>query len=202
MRGGWGGWTVGATNLYHDNYLWDSVVMEFALRSRLVNGVRLAADLLPGTGGGVLRGSVQQVPIDGEARVRLVLVPPRRHPGRRRREGADGLADRQVDTEDKTVRVHVTQPAAWADGLVALLVGRWRARRGSDSSSRRGDGHDADDAVGMRGGAAGVGAGAAGRAGGQSGAASGRGAAGCSGWRTFCLGLRCADLGDSGRATA
>jgi uncharacterized membrane protein len=34
-------------------------------------------------------------------------------------------ADRQVDTEDKTVRVHVTQPAAWAGTvfLVLLLVG-------------------------------------------------------------------------------
>ena len=122
---------VGAANLYHEISRGDSVVMEFTLRntgSRLVNGVRLAADLLPDWRATFTPDLVPSVPIDGEARVRLVLVPPA--------DIAVGdydvkvrtvavSADRQVDTEDKTVRVHVAQPAGWVGTLllIVLLVG-------------------------------------------------------------------------------
>ena len=122
---------VGSANLYHEINRGDSVTMEFTLRntgSRLVNGVRLAADLLPDWRAAFAPELVQTVPIDGEARVKLVLVPPRDIPvgdyDVKVRTVAIS-ADRQVDTEDKTVRVHVTQPAAWAGTvfLILLLVG-------------------------------------------------------------------------------
>jgi uncharacterized membrane protein len=118
---------VGAANLYQELTRGDSVVMEFSLRntgSRVVNNVRLTADLLPDWRATFAPELVASVPIDGEARVRLVLVPPR--------DIAVGdydvkvrtvalSADRQVDTEDKTVRVHVGQAAGWI-GTVLLMV--------------------------------------------------------------------------------
>jgi uncharacterized membrane protein len=122
---------VGAANLYHEITRGDSVTMEFTLRntgSRLVNGVRLAADLLPDWRAAFTPELVQQVPIDGEVRVTLLLVPPRDIPVGDYDVKVRTVAlsaDRQVDTEDKTVRVHVTQPAGWAGTvfLVVLLVG-------------------------------------------------------------------------------
>jgi len=122
---------VGSANLYHEINRGDSVTMEFTLRntgSRLVNGARLAADLLPDWRAAFTPELVPTVPIDGEVRVKLLLVPPRDIPvgdyDVKVRTVAIS-ADRQVDTEDKTVRVHVTQPAAWAGTvfLVLLLVG-------------------------------------------------------------------------------
>jgi hypothetical protein len=122
---------VGAANLYHEIARGDSVTMEFVLRntgSRLVDNVRLAADLQPDWRAAFSPELVASVPIDGEVRVRLVLVPPRDIPVGDYDVKVRTVAlsaDRQVDTEDKTVRVHVTQPAAWAGTvlLVLLLVG-------------------------------------------------------------------------------
>jgi hypothetical protein len=122
---------VGSANLYHEISRGDSVVMEFTLRntgSRLVSGVRLAADLLPDWRAAFAPELVQTVPIDGEVRVKLVLVPPRDIPVGDYDVKVRTVAlsaDRQVETEDKTVRVHVTQPAGWAGTvfLVVLLVG-------------------------------------------------------------------------------
>jgi len=122
---------VGAANLFHQIARGDSVVMEFALRntgSRVVNGVRLAADLLPDWRATFTPDVVPVVPVDGEARVRLVLVPPAGiavgdYDVKVRTVALS--ADRRVDTEDKTVRVQVTQPAGWVGTalLVLLLVG-------------------------------------------------------------------------------
>ena len=122
---------VAAANLYHQITRGDSVVMEFTLRntgSRVVGSVRLAADLLPDWRAVFTPELVATVPIDGEARVRMVLVPP---PGIAvgdydvKVRTVALSADRQVDTEDKTVRVQVVQPAAWVGTvlLVLLLVG-------------------------------------------------------------------------------
>ena len=122
---------VGAANLFHQIQRGDSVVMEFALRntgSRVVNGVRLAADLLPDWRAAFAPEVVPTVAVDGEARVRLVLVPP---PGIAvgdydvKVRTVALSADRRVDTEDKTVRVQVVQPAGWVGTalLVMLLVG-------------------------------------------------------------------------------
>jgi uncharacterized membrane protein len=122
---------VGTANLYREITRGDSVTMEFVIRntgSRGVDNVRLAADLQPDWRATFTPELVPSVAIDGEARVRLVLVPPRDIPvgdyDVKIRTVALS-ADRQVDTEDKTIRVHVTQPAAWAGTLllVLLLVG-------------------------------------------------------------------------------
>ena len=120
-----------AANLYHQITRGDSVVMDLTVRntgSRLVNTVRITPDLGADWRGTVTPELIPEVPIDGEARVRLVLVPPP--------DVAEGdydvklrtdalSADRQVDTEDKTVRVHVVPPASWLGTslLVVLLVG-------------------------------------------------------------------------------
>jgi len=122
---------VGATNLYHEITRGDSVAMEFVLRntgSRLVDNVRLAADLQPDWRATFAPELVRSVAIDGEARVKLVLVPPRDIPVGDYDVKVRTVAlsaDRQVETEDKTVRVHVTQPAGWVGSvlLVTLLVG-------------------------------------------------------------------------------
>jgi uncharacterized membrane protein len=122
---------VGAANLYHEITRGDSVVMEFLLRntgSRLVESVRLAADIQPDWRAAFAPELVRSVPVDGEARVRLVLVPPKDIPVGDYDVKVRTVAlsaDRQVDTEDKTVRVHVTQPAGWVGTLllVVLLVG-------------------------------------------------------------------------------
>jgi hypothetical protein len=122
---------VRAPNLYHRLTRGDSVVMDLTVRnggSRAVANVRLSADAPPGWRAVVQPELVPEVPIDGEARMRVVLAPPDD-------VGVgdydvrlliDALsAERQVDTEDKTVRVRVEPPANWAGtlGLVALLVG-------------------------------------------------------------------------------
>jgi NPCBM-associated, NEW3 domain of alpha-galactosidase len=120
---------VGAANLYQQITRGDSVTMEFVLRntgSRGVDNVRLAADLLPDWRATFTPELVPSVAIDGEARVRLVLVPPRDIPVGDYDVKVRTIAlsaDRQVETEDKTVRVHVTQPAAWVGTvLLALLL--------------------------------------------------------------------------------
>ncbi len=122
---------VGAANLYHEITRGDSVVMEFLMKntgSRLVTDVRLAADIQPDWRATFAPELVHAVAVDGEARVRLVLVPPRDIPVGDYDVKVRTVAlsaDRQVETEDKTVRVHVTQPAGWVGTLllVVLLVG-------------------------------------------------------------------------------
>ena len=160
---------VGATNLYHEITRGDSVVMEFTLRntgSRLVNDVRLAADLRPTGAPRSRRSWCSTVPIDGEARVRLVLVPPRDIPVGDYDVKVRTVAlsaDRQVDTEDKTVRVHVTQPAGvGGDGVPGGAARRPGGRHGVVRTQAH---EEVDGAMtrtmrlGMRGGAAGAGAG-------------------------------------------
>jgi uncharacterized membrane protein len=105
--------------------------MDFVLKntgSRLVESVRLAADIQPDWRATFTPELVRSVAVDGEARVRLVLAPPKDIPVGDYDVKVRTVAlsaDRQVETEDKTVRVHVTQPAGWVGTLllVVLLVG-------------------------------------------------------------------------------
>ena len=85
--------------------------MGFLLRNtdnRLVDNVRLAADLQPDWRATFSPELVRSVPIDGEVRVRLVPVPPKDIPigdyDVKVRTVALS-ADRQVDTEDKIFEV-------------------------------------------------------------------------------------------------
>ncbi len=121
---------VRAPNLYHEIVRGDSIVTEITVRntgSRAVTNVRLAADVPPDWRSSVSPDLVREVPIDGEARVRVTVVPPEGvgvgdYDVRLRTDALS--AARQVDTEDKTVRVRVEPPANWAAtvGLVLLLV--------------------------------------------------------------------------------
>jgi hypothetical protein len=122
---------VRTANLYREITRGDSVVMDFTLRntgSRVVDNARLTADVQPDWRATVAPDLVRTVPIDGEARVRVVLVPPHDvgvgdYDIKVRTDALS--AERRVDTEDKTVRVHVSPPANWlgTTALIALLLG-------------------------------------------------------------------------------
>jgi hypothetical protein len=122
---------VRTANLYREITRGDSVVMDFVLRntgSRSVENVRLTADVQPDWRAVISPDLVRTVAIDGEARVRVVLVPPHDvgvgdYDIKIRTDALS--AERRVDTEDKTVRVHVSPPANWlgTTALIVLLLG-------------------------------------------------------------------------------
>jgi hypothetical protein len=119
------------TNLYQQVTRGDSVMLEIAVHntgSRAVSNVRIRPDVQADWRARVIPDLIANVPIEGESRVRIVLVPPRDvavgdYDIKLRTDALS--ADRRVDTEDKTVRVHVAQPANWVGtlALVVLLVG-------------------------------------------------------------------------------
>jgi uncharacterized membrane protein len=96
--------------------------------SRAVTNARIRADVQADWRATIAPELVPEVPIDGETRVRLVIVPPPDvatgdYDVKLRTEALS--ADRRVDTEDKTLRVHVQPPANWVGtaALIALLGG-------------------------------------------------------------------------------
>ncbi|HXV87289.1 MAG TPA: NEW3 domain-containing protein [Gemmatimonadales bacterium] len=122
---------VRSPNFYHAIARGDSVVTEVTLRntgSRAVTNIRLSADPPPDWRSRVDPELVPDVAIDAEARVRVTLVPPPEvgvgdYDVRLRTDALS--ADRTVQTEDKTVRVHVEPQANWVvtSLLVMLLLG-------------------------------------------------------------------------------
>ncbi len=122
---------VRAPNLYQEIVRGDSVVLDVTVRntgSRDVSNVRLTLDVPPEWRASVTPELINDVPIDAEARVRLTIVPPAGvgigdYDMRLRTDALS--AARQVDTEDKTIRVHVEPPANVAGTvlLVLLLLG-------------------------------------------------------------------------------
>ena len=124
---GVGALEVHAANLYREIARGDSVVMDLTLKntgSRIVSDVKLTAEVQPDWRAVITPDLVRTVAIDGEARVHLVLVPPPDvgvgdYDIKIRTDALS--ADRRVDTEDKTVRVHVAPPTNWL-GTVALVV--------------------------------------------------------------------------------
>lgn len=122
---------VRAANLYRTIVRGDSVVMDVTLHntgSRAVQNVRVTADVPPDWRASVAPELVPEVPIDGESRVHLTIVPPADigvgdYDARLKTDALS--ADRSVDTEDKTIRVHVEPPANIAGTilLVVLLLG-------------------------------------------------------------------------------
>jgi hypothetical protein len=128
---GVGALEIHAANLYREIARGDSVAMDLTLRntgSRIVNDVKITAEVQPDWRAVVTPDLVKAVPVDGEARVHVVLVPPADvgvgdYDIKLRTDALS--ADRRVDTEDKTVRVHVAPPSNWLGtiALVLLLVG-------------------------------------------------------------------------------
>ncbi|HKV76049.1 MAG TPA: NEW3 domain-containing protein [Gemmatimonadales bacterium] len=124
---------VRAPNLYHTLVRGDSVVMDLTVRntgSRAVDNVRISADVPADWRARVSPELIGNVPIDGEARVSVTIVPPADigvgdYDARIKTDALS--ADRTVDTEDKTVRVHVDPPAnvlgtVFLVGLLLALV--------------------------------------------------------------------------------
>ncbi len=122
---------VRAPNLYHEVVRGDSVTLSVTVKntgSRDVSNVRLTLDVPPEWRATVSPELINDVPIDGEARVQLTIVPPAGigvgdYDMRLRTDALS--AARQVDTEDKTIRVHVDPPANVAGTvlLIGLLLG-------------------------------------------------------------------------------
>ncbi len=121
---------VRAANLYHTIVRGDSVAMDVTVHnsgSRAVSNVRMTVDVPPEWHARVQPELIHDVAIDGDARVRVTIVPPADigvgdYDARLKTDALS--AERQVDTEDKTVRVHVDPPANLAGtiALVTLLV--------------------------------------------------------------------------------
>ncbi len=120
-----------ATNFYQQITRGDSVVLDLTVRntgSRPVSNVRISADVPADWRAAVTPELLPAVGMDGEVRARLVVVPPAGvavgdYDIKLRTEALS--ADRRVDTEDKTLRVHVSPPANWVGtlALIVLLVG-------------------------------------------------------------------------------
>lgn len=118
-------------NLYQQILRGDSVVVEIAVHntgSRPVSNVRIRPDVQPDWRVRVLPDLIANVPIEGEARVKIVLAPPKDvavgdYDIKLRTDALS--ADRRVDTEDKTLRVHVAPPPNWVGtaALVLMLIG-------------------------------------------------------------------------------
>lgn len=117
---------IRSANLYHTIARGDSVTMDVTVRntgSRAVTNVRLTVDVPPEWHATVSPDLIHDVPIDGEARARITIVPPAEigvgdYDARIKTDALS--AERQVDTEDKTVRVHV-EPAANLAGTITLV---------------------------------------------------------------------------------
>jgi hypothetical protein len=120
---------VRAVNLYHEIAPGDSVVMEVVMRnsgSRSLDNVRLRVDAPLGWQTRTSPELIPDLPTDVEQTVTVFLIPPREVPvgdyeARLKTESAG--ADRRIETEDKTVRIHVGSATNWVGtGALALLL--------------------------------------------------------------------------------
>jgi hypothetical protein len=122
---------VRAANLYYEITRGDSVMMDITLRntgSRLAQSLRLTPSGQNDWHMSVTPELIPEIPIDRSASLRVKLVPPKDIAvgDYDVRLETDALsADRQVDVEDKIVRVHVAPPANWlgTSFLVLALIG-------------------------------------------------------------------------------
>lgn len=116
-----------ALNLYHEVAAGDSVVTEVVVRnsgSRPLADLRLHADPPPGWRADFLPPSLGALPVDAERPVRLVVRPPPDagvgdYEARVRVESA--AADRRLETEDKILRLHVSDHTS-PTGLAAIVL--------------------------------------------------------------------------------
>jgi hypothetical protein len=124
-----------APNLYHEIRPGDAVTMEMTVRntgSRRLDNLHFRLEAPLGWEARVEPELVTDLGVDAERRVTLTLAPPPDvmvgdYEARLRTVSA--AADRQVETEDKTIRVHVAAAANWLGtgllllALLALVVG-------------------------------------------------------------------------------
>ena len=118
---------VRAANLYHEIDPRETVRMAVTLRnngSRRLDNVRVRLEPPLGWQATVTPDFIAGIEVDAEAVVQLDLAPPvgvrlGDYEARFRTESA--AADQRVETEDKTVRIHVAAGSSWI-GTAALLA--------------------------------------------------------------------------------
>jgi hypothetical protein len=116
-----------AMNLYHEIRPGGAVEMDVTVRNsgtRTLDNLRFRIDLPLGWDATIEPEFISYLAVDAEQRVSLLLTPPvdvmvGDYEARLRTESA--AAGRAVETEDKTIRVHVAASANWL-GTGALLV--------------------------------------------------------------------------------
>jgi hypothetical protein len=120
---------VRAMNLYHEIRPGEVVSMDVTVRnsgSRRLDNLRFRLDVPLGWSASIDPEFIPELAVDAEQRVTLVLSPPAEvlvgdYEVRLRTESA--AADRLVETEDKTIRVHVAASANWmGTGLLLLAL--------------------------------------------------------------------------------
>ncbi|MBA4159069.1 MAG: hypothetical protein H0X65_16560 [Gemmatimonadetes bacterium] len=120
---------VRAMNLYHEIRASDSVAMDVTVRnvgSRALSQVRVRLDAPTDWQARVDPEFIPELPTNGEQRVSVVLLPPGGvvvgdYEARLRTESA--AADRRVEVDDKTIRIHVASAANWlGTGMLVLLL--------------------------------------------------------------------------------
>ncbi len=118
-----------APNLYHEIFPGDEVSMEVTLRnigSRRLDSLRLLTETPLGWQGRVVPDLVTALDVDGETVVQLTFSPPDDVPVgdyQMRIRAESAAAERRVESQETTVRVHVAAPAnLWLTGTLALLL--------------------------------------------------------------------------------
>jgi hypothetical protein len=118
-----------ALNLYHEIRPADAVTMDMTVRntgSRRLDNLRFRLEAPLGWEALVEPEFISELAVDAESRVTLTLTPPvdvmvGDYEARLRTVSA--AADRLVETEDKTIRVHVAAAANWlGTGLLLLAL--------------------------------------------------------------------------------
>jgi uncharacterized membrane protein len=118
-----------APNLYHEIFPGDEVSMEVTLRnigSRRLDSLRLLTETPLGWQGRVEPDLVSALEVDGETVVQLTFSPPDGVPVgdyQMRIRAESAAAERRVESQETTVRVHVAAPANLAlTGILALML--------------------------------------------------------------------------------
>ena len=118
-----------APNLYHEIFPGDQVSMEVTLRnigSRRLDSLRLLTETPLGWQGSVVPDLVSALEVDGDTVVQLTFSPPEDVPVgdyQMRIRAESAAAERRVESQETTVRVHVAAPAnLWLTGTLALLL--------------------------------------------------------------------------------
>ncbi len=119
---------IRAVNLYHEIRPGESVSMAVSVRntgSRRLDNLRFRLDVPLDWDAIVEPEFIPELAVDAESDITITLTPPPNvlvgdYEARLRTESA--AAERMVETEDKTIRVHVAAAANWLGTGVLLLV--------------------------------------------------------------------------------
>jgi hypothetical protein len=122
---------VRTANLYHEVRRGGAVSMEIQLRnggSRRLDNVRVQVETPLHWTSRIEPEFIGELAVDAEQRVTIVLEPPPDVPVgdyEARIRTSSAAAERRVETEDKTVRIHVASATGWlgAGLLITLLLG-------------------------------------------------------------------------------